>query len=177
MLAGLVALAASATATPAPLTLAGPAGPAARTAVLAEAKRQQMTEVAVAAAQSFRVLDGGSTAATLLTGEGNMPGTTFAGCFVATVQGDDTMLIPTLGYGNYEAETCGGPLAVGILLSGATTRIGVIFKSYSRDAVERVPIVIDWDRSNNTLLIDEEASSRALDSGAKTIPALRRLVS
>lgn len=158
------------------LTLSGPADKAARAAVVAEAGRQGMIDVDVAPSQSFVVTEGRQKVATLLTGRGTMPGAVNAGCFVAVRQADDTALIPTLGYGNYEAETCGGPLAVGLLASGTTVRIGLIFRSYSQDAAETTPMVIEWDRSTNTLLIDEASSNRAFDSGATSIAAMRRLV-
>lgn len=158
------------------LKLGGRADAAAATAALAEAKRQKMTGVEVTAAQSFNVMDGTREVATVLTGKGMMPGATYAGCFVAVQQGRDIELIPTLGYGNYEAETCGGPLAIGILSSSDTVRFGIIFGGYSREAETRVPIVVEWTRADNTLLIDDGLSTKALDSGATTIPAIRRLI-
>jgi hypothetical protein len=176
MLTGLLALAAVAAAPQGALTLAPGAGSGARTAVLAEAKRQDMTEVTISDTQSFRVLERGREVATLLTGAVKFPDAVNAGCFVATVQSGEPMPIPTLGYGDYEAEPCGGPIAVGVLSSGPVTKLGFVFRSYSREAEEAVPIVIDWDRSNNTLLIDENASKRADLAGARTIVRLRQLM-
>lgn len=83
------------------------------------------------------------------------------------------MLIPTLGYGEYELETCGGPLAVGFVSAATMPKIGIVFRSYTRDAERQVPIVIEWDRSNNTLLIDDAASRRARDAGATDIAHIR----
>lgn len=156
--------------------LSGQAGAAAIAAVQQEAERQQMTRVKIAAAQSFAITEGGRTVATLVTGEGNMPGSELNGCFVATLQGNEPMLIPTVGYGNYELEPCGGVLGVGVLSSGSPVKLGVVFRSYSREAEETIPVVVEWDRSNNTLLIDEEGSRRATDGGAKTIAQMRRFV-
>jgi hypothetical protein len=163
-------------ATAAGVRLSGPASAEDIAAVQEEAGRQEMTRVKIATAQSFSVKEGGRTVATLVTGEGNMPGAELNGCFVATKQGNETMLIPTVGYNNYELEPCGGPLGVGVLSSGNPVKLGVVFRSFSREAEETIPIVIDWDRSNNTLLIDEAASRRALDGGAKTIAQMRKIV-
>lgn len=157
------------------LRLSGPAAAGAIAAVEAEAARQKMAAVRIDRSQSFNVVDGGKTVATLVTGRGNLPDTTLNGCFVAMLQGHETMLIPTLGYGEYEAEPCGGPLAVGFLSSGAMPRLGIVFRSYSREAEQLIPIVVEWDRSNNTMLIDEDASRRALDAGATSISAMRKI--
>lgn len=158
------------------LKLAGFAGAEATAAALAEAKRQGITEVEVSRDQSFRVMDGAHEAATLITGEGDMPDAVNAGCFVAIARAGNVELIPTIGYGDYEAETCGGPVAVGLLSSGPVARVGVIFKASSPNTELTEPLVIDWDRSNDTLLINEALSRRALDGGATSIAAMRRLV-
>lgn len=158
------------------LKLSGAAGAEAIAATLAEAKRQGMTGVEVTQAQSFRVTEGGRDVATLLTGKGKMADATYAGCFIATQQGGETMVIPTLGYGEYEAQTCGGPTAVAILSSGSPVRIGVTFRGSSPSAGGTVPMVIEWDRADNTLLIDQALSSKAQDSGVTTVADLRPLV-
>lgn len=154
------------------LKLAGAADAAAVAATLAEARRQGMTDVEVTKAQSFRVSNG----AMLLTGKGTMPDATVAGCFIAARQNDETMLIPTVGYGEYEAQSCGGPTAIAILSSGSPVRIGVTFRGSSPNVTGIVPMVIEWDRSDNTLLIDQALSSKAQDSGVTTIAGLRPLV-
>ena len=151
------------------LRLSGPASTDAIKAVEDEAARQKMTQIRVDPTQSFAVIDGNQTVATLVTGEGSMPDAKRNGCFVAMKQGVETMLIPTLGYGEYEFETCGGPLAVGFVSMAAMPKLGIVFRSYSHEAEETVPIVVEWDRSNNTLLIDDAASRRALDARATSI--------
>ncbi len=145
-------------------------------ATFAEAKRQGMTGVKVTAAQSFGITEGGRDVATVLTGEGKMADATLAGCFVALRQGNDVELIPTLGYGDYETQTCGGPTAIGILSSGAPVRFGLTFRSYSQTAEETVPMVVNWDRTNGTLLIDTALSTKAADNGVKTVAGMRPLV-
>lgn len=163
-----------ASASPGP-KLAGQADSRAVAATLAEARRQKMTDVEVSEVQSFRVTDGARQVATVLTGKGKMPDATYAGCFIAIQQGDDVELIPTLGYGNYEAETCGGPLTVGIV-SGDPVRFGIVFRGYSREAETSVPLVVEWNRGDNSLLIDDALSTKALDGRATSIAAMRRLI-
>ncbi|OWK30964.1 hypothetical protein [Sphingomonas mucosissima] len=158
------------------LKLSGAADAASIAATLAEAKRQGMSDAKVTAAQSFRITEGGREIATVLTGEGKMPDATFAGCFVALRTGDNVELIPTLGYGDYEAQTCGGPTAVAILSSGDPVRFGMTFHSYSQDAEETVPMVVTWSRGDGSLLIDTELSTKAANSGIKTVAGMRPLV-
>jgi peptidoglycan hydrolase-like protein with peptidoglycan-binding domain len=157
------------------LKLAGQADGAAVAATLAEAQRQQMTDITISKSQSFRVVNGTKQVATVLTGEGKMPDATNAGCFIAIQQGDDVALIPTLGYGNYDADTCGGPLAVGIV-SANPVRFGIVFRSYSRDAEITAPMVVEWDRSDNTLLIDDALSTKVVNAGAGSISVIRGLI-
>ncbi|RZL70674.1 MAG: hypothetical protein EOP66_16010 [Sphingomonas sp.] len=157
------------------LKLAGQADGTVVAATLAEARRQKMTDVEISRTQSFRVVDGARQVATVLTGHGDMPDAIAAGCFIAIQQGDDVELIPTLGYGNYEAETCGGPLAVGIV-SSTPVRFGIVFRGYSREAKTSVPMVVEWNRSDNTLLIDDVLSTKVWDGGATSIAAMRRLI-
>jgi uncharacterized cupin superfamily protein len=158
------------------LKLGGTADAASVAATLAEAKRQGMSGVEVTAAQSFRITEGGREVATVLTGEGKAADATFAGCFVALRTGDNVELIPTLGSGDYEAQTCGGPTAIGILSSGNPVRFGLTFRSYSQEAEETVPMVVNWDRTDGTLLIDTELSTKAADGGVKTVAGMRPLV-
>ncbi len=134
-----------------------------------------MTDVEISKTQSFRVVDGARQVATVLTGHGDMPDAIAAGCFIAIQQRGDVELIPTLGYGNYEAETCGGPLAVGIV-SSAPVRFGIVFRGYSREAKTSVPLVVEWNRRDNTLLIGDVLSTKAWDGGATSIAAMRRLI-
>lgn len=158
------------------LKLSGAADAASVAATLAEAKRQGMSGAEVTAAQSFRITEGGRAIATVLTGKGKAADATFAGCFVAVRTGDNVELIQTLGSGDYEAQTCGGPTAVGILSSGEPVRFGLTFRSFSQTAEETVPMVVNWDRADGTLLIDTELSTRAADSGVKTVAGMRPLV-
>ena len=158
------------------LKLAGLADSAAIAAALAEAQRQNLTDITVSKTQSFRLTSGTKQVATILTGEGKMADAINPGCFVAIQQGDDIELIPTLGYGNYDAETCGGPLAIGILSPSNPVRFGIVFRGYSRDAETSVPLVVEWNRGDNTLLIDDALSTKASNGGATSIADIRRLI-
>ncbi len=153
--------------------LSGAAGTAAIAAAEAEAKRQGMTGVA-ATAQSFRLTEAGRDVATVITGKATMPDAPYAGCFVALVRDADVKLIPTIGHGEYEAETCGGPSSVGLLSSRDPVRFGIMFDASSPNAEVQEPVVVNWDRATNAITIDDARSTAASQAGATTIAAMRR---
>ncbi|MDJ0276634.1 N-acetylmuramidase domain-containing protein [Sphingomonas sp. 2R-10] len=156
--------------------LAGPAANPAVVAVEAEAKRQGLANVAVTTAQSFQVSEAGRAIATLVTGKGTMPDAPYAGCFVAIVRNAAVQLIPTIGHGEYEAETCGGPSSVGLLSSRDPIRFGIVFDASSPNTEAQEPIVVNWNRATNALGIDKARSTAASEAGATTIAEMRRTV-
>ena len=158
------------------LTLTRRADAAALSAVLAEAGRRGWRDVDIAPVQSFRMMQAAHHLATLVTGEATVPGAVNAGCFLAVVKDGEVGLISTVGVGDYEAETCIEPLAVGLLSSRAPVRFGTVFRAASPNAMVLEPIVINWDRSNNTLLIDDAMSTKASQAGAQTIAAMKKLL-
>ncbi len=88
--------------------------------------------------------------------------------------GAPAALLPTIGEGEWEAETCLGLEAVGMLPpDGATPRIGLIYRAASPNAEPREPLVLRLDPA--TPRLDIEASRRASEAGATTIAAMRRL--
>jgi hypothetical protein len=70
-----------------------------------------MTSATIDKSQSFRIVDRGRHVATLVAGKGQAPDAVTMKCFVALVQDGRTTLVPTIGSGNWEAETCGRALA------------------------------------------------------------------
>jgi len=158
------------------LRLSGGVGSAAIAAVRTEAARQKLTGVQIARAQSFRIMRARRETASLVTGRATVPGAANAGCFVAIVHGTETMLIQTIGYADYEAETCSGPVAIGLLSTGDPIKFGFVFAASSPNAEVYEPIVIDWDRGDNTLLIDDALSTKASLAGAQTIAAIKKLL-
>ncbi len=105
-----------------------------------------------------------------------MPGAGNAGCFVAVVQGRDTALIPTIGHANYEAQACSGVQAVGLLSTSGSIKFGFMFHGFTPSAQELESIVVDRNRSDNTLLIDDALSTKASQAGAQTIAAMKKLL-
>jgi hypothetical protein len=98
------------------------------------------------------------------------------GCFLALVQDGRTTLVPTIGSGNWEAETCGRALATGLIASGDTVLVGIVYEAASPNTLVREPVVLRWNRKTRTLVPDEALSQRASEKGATTISAMRRLL-
>ncbi|WP_260597410.1 hypothetical protein [Sphingomonas endolithica] len=156
-----------------PLKLAAPADPAAIAAVRRAADR--LTDITITAAQSFKIMQGGQQVATFVAGEGKAPDATNAGCFAALVRDGRATVLPTIGSGAWEAETCLATSAVGILDAGNSVRIGVIYQAASPNAEPLEPVILRWDRGAGSFAIDEAASTRASIAGATSVAALRRL--
>ena len=137
---------------------------------------QQMTKIQVTPSQSFGLSVDGQRIASIVTGQASFT-TGTPGCFAAIVQGGKVSLVPTIGRGEYEAESCDKPTAVGILSSsGDVVRFGTVFGAFSPHATVSEPIVLNWSRSTGTLSIDAAWSSHASQAGAQTIAAMRRAV-
>ena len=156
-----------------PLTLSRGASAAATELVQAKGRGAGLSQVSVAADQSFRVLDRGREVATLVTGKGTVAGAN-PGCFAAIVQEGRVSVAPTIGSGEWEAQTCGAPVAAALLSVSSPVRIGVIFHAYSPNAEGDEPVVLVWDRARGTLTTDPAASRRASVAGATTISAMRQ---
>ncbi len=136
----------------------------------------QMTKVRVTSAQSFGLSVDGQRVASIVTGEASLSNGT-PGCFAAIVQNGKVSLVPTIGQGEYEAESCDKPTAVGVLSSsGDMVRIGAVFGAFSPSATVSEPIILSWSRSAGTLSIDAAGSSKASQTGAQTIAAMRKAV-
>lgn len=137
---------------------------------------EQMAKVQITSAQSFGLSVDGQRAASIVTGEASLSNGT-PGCFAAIVQDGKASLVPTIGQGEYEAESCDKPTAVGILSSsGDVVRIGAVFGAFSPNATVSEPIVLNWSRSTGALSIDAAGSSKASQAGAQTIAAMRSAV-
>jgi len=170
----------TATAAPAVATLGGSrfrlAGRADAPALAAavELARHGMSKVSATPAQSFRIMDGERHVATLVSGEGLARDASYLGCFTALVQNKRASMVSTIGSGEWEAETCGGTIAVGILSIGETVAIGVLAQAFSPNAEAVEPVVLQWDPATGGLSIDQALSKRASLAGATSIDAIRR---
>lgn len=164
--------------TPAPVATAvrfdGPAAAAAITAV--RDATATMDNVTISAAHSLRIMAGSGPVATFVTGEGTSPDATYAGCFAALVQDGGATVVRTIGSGSWEAETCGGISAVGILSATDPVLIGAIYEAFSPNATVVEPIVLRWDRTAGTFAVDATLSTRVSTAGVTTVTAMRRLV-
>lgn len=134
-----------------------------------------LSDVAVTSAQSFKIMSGGQQIATFVAGEGKAPDAVNAGCFAAIVQNGRATVLPTIGSGAWEAETCLSTDAVGILGASDPVRIAVIYKAASPNAEVLEPVVLQWDRTGR-VTIDEAASTRASTAGATSVKAVRELL-
>ncbi|TCP70963.1 hypothetical protein C8J43_10233 [Sphingomonas sp. PP-CE-1G-424] len=134
-----------------------------------------LSDVAVTSAQSFKIMSGGQQIATFVAGEGKAPDAVNAGCFAAIVQNGRATVLPTIGSGAWEAETCLSTDAVGILGASDPVRIAVIYKAASPNAEVLEPVVLQWDRAGR-VTIDEAASTRASTAGATSVKAVRELL-
>jgi hypothetical protein len=64
-----------------------------------------------------------------------------------------------------------------LIASGDTALIGIVYEAASPNTLVREPVVLRWNRQTRTLVPDEALSQRASEKGAKTVAALRRLLS
>jgi hypothetical protein len=135
-----------------------------------------MPSATINRSQSFRIVDRGRHVATLVAGKGQAPDAVTMRCIMALVQDGRTTVVPTIGSGNWEAETCGRALATGLIARGNTVLIGVVYEAASPNTLVREPVVLRWNRKNRTLVPDEALSRRASEMGATTIAAMRRLL-
>lgn len=157
------------------IRLSGLASAAGIAAAEASAAKAGWSEVKVSRTQSFRLFSGEREVATLVTGEATLA-PDVPGCFAGVVQGDRVVLVPTIGQGEYETTSCGGPVAAGLLSPGEPVGIGVVFTSYSPNAESREPIAFVWDAATNLFAIDAAKSKKASLAGAQSIADMRRAI-
>jgi hypothetical protein len=136
-----------------------------------------MNSVSIDRSQSFRIVDQGRHVATLVAGQGKASGAVYPGCFMSLVQDGKTTVVPTIGSGNWEAETCGRAIATGLIATGGAAIIAIVYDAASPNTPVREPVVLRWHRKDRTLEADEALSQQASERGATTIEALRRVLS
>ena len=131
------------------------------------------------AAQSFRVLDHGQQAGTLVSGRGTLPALSSEAdpvntCFVSLVrQGSAPAVVLTVGAGDWETEACSGVAAVGLLAgAGADNRVAIVYKAAAPHTAPLEPVILTWSQAG-ALMIDGAASKRASLAGATTLAEIR----
>jgi len=126
--------------------------------------------------QSFLLESSGKKIGYFLAGQG-FNQRDDAVCFVAwsTQSPRIANVIPTIGYGNWEAEICNGTKAVGIISAPneMPLKLAVIYQVQSPNATAAESIV--FNVSNGALALDESLTQRIGAQGATTIKELKAL--
>ncbi len=148
--------------------------------VLAYVAKQGMRNGIAFTKQSFSLHQNGSSVGTLVTGRALMTvdGRENATCFLAFVRPDGVIdLLPTVGAGVWEAESCMSVDAIGIIRNAGTSgliRIAAVHKGASPNTATLEPVVVSWDPQGLHMSIDEESSRKASIAGATNIASIRQ---
>ncbi len=150
-----------------------------RSAVAKPTNGQPLSKPELFASQSFRILGDGREVGRLVSGRGELPAASAdanpgESCFVALVRpGKQPDTVLTIGFGDWEAESCVTVVALGLLpAAGAQTRAGIIYKATAPHESPIEPVVVTWS-DTQPLQIDAAASKRASNAGATTLKAMR----
>jgi hypothetical protein len=98
-------------------------------------------------------------------------------CFAAFVSKDGVNSIQmTVGQGDWEAETCHGVAAVGMVSSknAASARVGIIYDAMSPNVSAREPVILLLNTLTGELSVDVSGTSKASLAGADTMPKIRK---
>ena len=130
--------------------------------------------------QSCKITCGGAAVGSFLSGSGefsNDAGAKTATCFAAFVPTEGRVsVVPTIGKGDWEAETCESVKAISTLpASGGTARIGVLYQASSPNAEPIEPVVFDLGGGSGVLAVDTQATRKASLAGITTVGKLRNL--
>ncbi|WP_241606070.1 hypothetical protein [Rosenbergiella epipactidis] len=123
-----------------------------------------------------------------LTRNGKVLGTFIAGkgfneqddnvCFIGwSVQNTVVKtIIPTIGYDDWQAESCRETKAVGVISSAKEkeTKIAVIYKAASPNTLTDETIVFSVESANSTLYIDRALTKKLSTSGATTLAEVKK---
>lgn len=67
-------------------------------------------------------------------------------------------MVPTIGSGDWEAESSGSAMAAGLISTGNPVVIGIVYQAASANALVREPVVLRWNRKDQTLAADKGLS-------------------
>ena len=96
-----------------------------------------------------------------------------ATCFAALVMPDGALsVVRTIGFGNWEAESCAAAEAVGLIRN--PLRVVVVYRTHSAATTAREPVVLTIDERTRRLAVDVPGSRSASLTGATTIKAVRQ---
>jgi hypothetical protein len=155
---------------------------AAAKSVMRYAEQRKFANAKVYDKQVFQVSLGGEVLGTLVSGSGLFTTEVQSDnstCFIALVKPDNkVVLMPTVGFGDWETESCLSIEAVGTLSPQPQTgfgRIVVIHGGSTGPASSgRSPVVLMWNSKTRSFEIDLEASMKAGRVSEGTVAAMRK---
>lgn len=178
----LLPLAAYAAGTQATLKRVLTVDPSTVKAVDSQATLAQLHDPKLIQAQSFVVLQAGMQIGTVMSGIGSVStgsGMTNSVCFIAwqSAGSSTPVIVPTVGSGDWEAESCQSVAAVGLLgASHGALYIGFIYVAEAPHTDAKEPVILSLDPNGHMLQIDAAATKRASDAGATTVQAMRQVI-
>jgi hypothetical protein len=155
---------------------------AAAKAVLAYAAKDNYANAEVYDKQVFQMSLGTEVLGTLVSGSGLLTtdGRENSTCFVALVKLDSKVaLTPTVGVGEWEAESCLSIDAVGLVSPQPVTgfgRVVVIHSGAAGNTETASAVILAWNSKARRLELDLGASKKAGLAGATTIAAVKKAI-
>lgn len=126
--------------------------------------------------QVFQIEINGKKTGTFIAGEGFNSDDENV-CFIGWEEGDNKSVttIPTIGFDQWEAETCNETKAVSVISKdNNSAKIAVIYQAASPNAIAWESVILDVN--DNGLTIDQELTDKFGSQGAKTIKELKALI-
>ncbi|AMB76256.1 hypothetical protein [Pantoea ananatis] len=128
--------------------------------------------------QSFALISNNKTVGSFISGHGFNAQDNDV-CFIGWSKKEPTIseVIPTIGFDNWEAETCAATKSVGIISkdNDASTKIAVIYEASSPNASSDEAIIFSVDNESGDISIDQGLTEKIGASGAKNIKELKAL--
>lgn len=126
--------------------------------------------------QVFQIENDGRKIGTFIAGKGFNSNDDNV-CFIGWAEGESKVIttIPTIGYGQWEAEVCNETKAVSIISKDNNNpKIAVIYEASSPNANAWESVIFDVNHSG--LTIDKELTDKFGSQGAKTVNELKALI-
>lgn len=128
--------------------------------------------------QAFSVNSDGKHLGDFIAGQG-FNAQDDAVCFIAWSDGNGKIqrIVPTIGFDNWEAETCAGTKAVGVLADDdkGSTKLAVIYSAQSPNAIATESVILSLDKSTGVLSLDDSLTKKIGSQGAETLNTLKAL--
>lgn len=128
--------------------------------------------------QAFSVNSDGKHLGDFIAGQG-FNAQDDAVCFIAWSDGNGKIqrIVPTIGFDNWEAETCTGTKAVGVLADDdkGSTKLAVIYSAQSPNAIATESVIFSIDKETGALVFDKELTRKLSVQSVGTLTALNDL--